>query len=112
MTTASGYVLRVPIDWREILLNRGRPYYFSSEPSVAEPVPRFDHSSRAPLIVFRCFEEDAITHIADGRKGASAGTDLVRLNLLSLERLSAPIDFRALVERAPVRLRAHLEGVL
>jgi hypothetical protein len=112
MIASSGYVLRVPKDRRAILLDRGRPYYFSSEASVAEPVPRFGHSSHAPLIVFCCFEKDAITHIADGRKGASAGTGLVRLNLTSLEPLPEPIKFRALLKRTPARLRAHLEEVL
>src|SRR5713226_4475535 len=112
MIAPSGYVLHVPRDRREILLERDRPYSFSSEPSVAEPVPRFDHSSRAPLIVFCCFEDDAITHIADGRKGASAGTGLVRLNPTALEPLPAPVKLSVLLERGPARLRVHLQNTL
>ena len=73
MITAAAYVLLVPPDRRRILLAPDRSY-FTEEPAIAEPVPRFAHSSRAPLIVFCCFEKNAITHIADGRKGASAGT--------------------------------------
>ena len=78
MIAPAAYVLRVPQDRREILLDEERGYYSSGVLSVAEPVPRFDHSRRAPLIVLCCFEKGAITHIADGRKGASAGTGLVR----------------------------------
>ena len=112
MIAPAGYVLRVPDERREILLDPDQPYYFSSEPSVAEPVPHFEHSSRGPLIVFCCFAEDAITHIADGRKGASAGTGLVRLNLTSMQALQTPVHFQALLDATPARLRAHLKGAL
>ena len=59
-----------------------------------------------------CFNDKAITHIADGRKGASAGTGLVRLNMNSLQQLRRPIRFKELVERAPPRVRSHLARVL
>jgi hypothetical protein len=112
MIAPAAYVLRVPQDRREILLDEERGYYSSGVLSVAEPVPRFDHSRRAPLIVLCCFEKGAITHIADGRKGASAGTGLVRLNLTSLEPLPKPILFRTLLSHTPVRVRVHLRNTL
>ena len=59
---------------RAILLNaveNGDSFYRSS-PFIAEPVPKFDHSRRAPLVVFASFEDKKITHIADGKKETCA----------------------------------------
>jgi hypothetical protein len=112
MIAPAAYVLPVPEERREILLDPEQPYYSHTERSVAEPVPWFDHSRRAPLIVFGCFEDGAITHIADGRKGASAGTGLVRLNMTSLEPLAKPVTFAALLNQAPARLRAPVRRTL
>lgn len=109
---AAAYVLKVPTDRREILLGSESSRYSLAEPTIAEPVPLFDHSRRAPLIVLACFVEGAITHIADGRKGASAGTGLVRLNMTALEPLPKPVRFRTLINRAPSRVRAHLTRIL
>ena len=89
MISAAAYVLKVPDSRREILLAENVSMWnYSDDPSVAEPVPRFDHSRRAPLT---CFSDDAITHIADGRKGTSAGTGLLRLNMRSVGPLARPI---------------------
>jgi hypothetical protein len=112
MIAAAAYVLKVPKDRREILLHPENSRYSLEEPTVAEPVPPFDHSRRAPLIVLACFTEGAITHIADGRKGAPAGTGLVRLNMSALEPLAQPVRFRTLINRAPSRVRAHLRRIL
>lgn len=73
MIAAAAYVLKVPKDRREILLDPESGPYSRDDSAIAQPVPQFDHSRRAPLIVFACFAEGAITHIADGRKGASSG---------------------------------------
>jgi hypothetical protein len=114
MISAAAYVLKVPEGRRKILLDDhwsgGR--FYSEEPVVGEPVAQFDHSRRAPLIVFASFEDDAITHIADGRKGASAGTGLVRLNMRDIHPLARPIFFSELGSRAPARLRVHINRVL
>ena len=112
MISAGGYVLKVPNHRKKILLNPDHGRFSSESLKVAEPVPRFDHSRRAPLIVFASFSEGAITHIADGRKGASAGTGLVRLNMSELMPLATPIEFRGLIERAPARVRVHLTNAL
>jgi hypothetical protein len=106
MMAAAAYVLKVSKERREFLL------CYDLTPTIAEPIPRFDHSKRAPLIVLVCFNDKAITHIADGRKGASAGTGLVRLNLNLLQQLRRPIRFKELVDRAPLRVRSHLARVL
>ena len=112
MIAAAAYVLKVPKDRREILLDPEYGRYSNHESTVAQLVPQFDHSRRAPLIVFASFAEGAITHIADGRKGASAGTGLVCLNMTDLEPLARPVRFRTLVNRAPGRVRAHLRKIL
>jgi hypothetical protein len=111
MIAAAAYILKVPERRREILLDENGHSIWHGEPTVAEPVPQFDHSRRAPLIVLGCFVDGAITHIADGRRGASAGTGLVRLNMRSLQRLSRPIRFEEIVERAPPRVRSHLSRI-
>lgn len=111
MIAAAAYILKVPKDRREILLGHEDGSY-ASESAVAQPVPQFDHSRRAPLIVFASFSEGSITHVAKGRKGASAGTGLVRLNMSDLEPLAKPVRFRTLINRAPSRVRAHLRKIL
>ena len=42
----------------------------------------------------------------------SAGTDLVRLNLRSVEALEHPIPFTQLLEGVPARVRPHVERIL
>jgi hypothetical protein len=111
---AAGYVLNVPSNRREVLLNEvesGGSFYWSV-PFVAEPVPNFEHSRRAPLVVFASFEDGKIIHIADGKRGASAGTGLARLNMQDLKPLARPIAFDELKSGVPKRLQTHLERVL
>jgi hypothetical protein len=109
MISPTAYILLVPKDRRQLLLDYYKePGMFSSTPAVAEPVPRFDHSRRAPLIVFCSFKSGQITHVADGRKGAAAGSGLVRLNLTSLEELPHPVAFKALLKALPKRNQRHL----
>lgn len=111
---AAGYVLKVPSERREVLLNEAENggSFYRSTPFVAEPVPNFDHSRRAPLVVFASFDDGKITHIADGKRGASAGTGLARLNMQDLKPLARPIPFEELKSGVPKRVQAHLERVL
>jgi hypothetical protein len=102
---AAACILKVPEKRREILLEDPDTLFSWHEARVAEPVPRFEHSRRAHILIFGCFKEDAITHIANGRKSASAGTGIVRPNIWSLEPLGRPIEFRELLDRAPARVR-------
>ncbi len=82
--------------------------------AVGQPVATFDHSRRAPLIVFAAFADDAITHIAMGRKGApgSGGTGMVRLNMSALFALESPIRFEEIARRLPSRFKAHVSRIL
>ena len=111
---AAGYVLNVAEDRRELLLDEvehGDSSYRSS-PYIAQPVPSFAHSRRAPLVVFASFEDEKITHIADGKRGLSAGTGLARLDMQEMSPLAQPIGYRELVEGVPKRVHAHLKRVL
>lgn len=110
MVSASAYLLIVRPDRREILLS-SEPGWFGG-PQAAEPVPLFSHSRRAPLVVLASFEDGQLTHVGDARKGAPAGTDLVRLNMTSLEALSAPIPFERIVDRVPSNVRGSLRRVI
>jgi hypothetical protein len=102
--------LNVRPDRRKTLLS-SEPKY-PGGPQAAEPVPTFNHSRRAPLVVLASFEEGLLTHVADARKGANAGTDLVRLNMKSLEALTAPIPFQVIVDTVPGRFRGPLRDVI
>src|SRR5437667_7127812 len=110
--SAAAYILKVPPNRREVLLfHEGDGRYTLDEPNIAEPVPRFIHNKRGPLVVLACFSDDAITHIADGRKGMSAGTGLVRLNMTAVENLEPPVPFNQLLEGVPTRVRSHVGRV-
>lgn len=111
MVAAGGYILQVPKDRRKLLLDEAEHggSFYSPRPFVSEPVPRFDHSSRAPLAVFASFDDGFITHIADGRKGQSAGTGLVRLNLEDLQPLNRPVRFDEILSGADKRVARHLK---
>lgn len=111
---AGGYVLKVLPDRRQVLLEGARHSEDEYGPPsrIAEPVPVFEHSRNAPLIVFASFEDGKITHIADGKRGASAGTGLARLNMQDLKPLTRPIPFEELKCGVPKRIHAHLERVL
>lgn len=111
MLAAGGYILVVPEHRREVLLHEaaGGGSFYRSKPYVSEPVPVFDHSRRAPLAVFASFNSGHITHVADGRKGQSAGTGLVRLNLEDLQPLKRPISFSEILSETDSRVRHHLK---
>jgi hypothetical protein len=104
------YILKVSPDRRDKLLKGGARW--RSGPQAAEPVPTFDHSRRAPLLVLASFEDGFLTHITDARKGQSAGTDLVRLNLMQLEGIDRQIPFKEILERVQPRFRKRLGEIL
>lgn len=107
-----GYILLVPEDRRKLLLdeNENGGSFYRSTPYISQPVPSFKHSRNAPLSVFASFEEELITHIADGRKGQSAGTGLVQLKLEDLQPLERPVAFYEILTETEARVRHHLKG--
>jgi hypothetical protein len=112
MAVASAYVLHVPEGRREIILDRAEENQYFPGATAAEPVDRFAHGRNAALIVLASFRGGAITHIANGRKGASAGTGLVRLNMTDFQRLDRPLPFEELVGLVPPKFRAPLRRLL
>ena len=111
MSAATAYVLNVPEGRRDIILNYAEENRHDATRYVAEPVPSFSYGSNA-LVVLACFRDGAITHIADGRKGMSAGTGLARLNMTELQRLERPLPFEELVGLVPAKFRAPLRRIL
>lgn len=111
MVAAGGYILHVLEHRRELLLDEAEhgDSFYRSKPFVSEPVPSFGHSRRAPIAVFASFDDGFITHIADGRKGQSAGTYLVRLNLEDLQPLKRPVAFGEILSTTNKRVRHHLK---
>jgi hypothetical protein len=111
MVMGGGYIFLAPVQRRQILLEAAAENELPGWP-VAEPVPSFGHSPRAALIVFGSFEDGAVTHIIDGRKGASAGTRLVRLNLTRWLQLERALPFEELIAAVPNRFRLTLRRIL
>lgn len=109
MAVAGLYVLKVRPERREALLSVEDSLYGPATPS--EPVPRFNHSKRSALIVLASFENGRITHVGEGRKGMSAGTDLVRLNMQKLEAIEPTITFVKLYKNLPKKFHKHLKRV-
>ncbi len=112
MAAASAYVLLVPEGRREIILDRAEENRYFPGATAAEPVERFSHGRNTALVVLASFRDGAITHIANGRKGASAGTGLVRLNMTDFQRLDRPLPFEDLVGLVSQRFRSPLRRVL
>ena len=111
---AGGYVLKVPRGRRGVLLEAKAEdeSHFRTTPLIAEPVPNFRHSRRAPLVVFASFQNEKITHVAEGKRGVSAGTGLMRLNMTDLKALNRAITFDQLRRGIPRRLHASLDRIL
>lgn len=112
MAAAAAYVLHVPERRREIILDRAEENRYFPGATAAEPVERFSHGRNTALVVLASFRDGAITHIANGRKGASAGTGLVRLNMTDFQRLERPLPFEDLIDIVSPRFRSPLRRVL
>lgn len=90
---AGGYILNVAESRRPKLLDAR-----DSGDDVAESVPDFKHPRGYPLICFVSFRDGAITHLAEGRCGHRAGTNLRRLNLVNLNRVGTPVPYQGGLE--------------
>lgn len=110
MAAAGLYILKVRPDRREALLSAEDSIYGPA--TAAEPVPKFSHSRSAALIVLACFEDNRITHLGEARKGASAGTKLVRLNMQKLEAVEPPIRFSKIYSHLPKKYQKHFKNAV
>lgn len=111
MVQAAGYFLIVPRARRGVLLNEYKAGKYEN-PRITEPVTLFAHSRRAPLVVFASFNDGELTHIAAGRRGIAAGTELSRLTMTDMVELAQPITFEYLISKMPPRTTAHLARIL
>lgn len=98
------YVLTVAPHRREKLLWAAEHL----SPEISEAVPVFS-VGRRHLVVFASFQEGAITHIAEGRRGNNAATGSVRLHMRNLEELTRPFSFTEIANAVPARVRAPLQ---
>jgi hypothetical protein len=99
MAIANGYILILPEDRHTLFLERSQ-----EEMSFAEPVPEFAHSRNAPLLCL-IVTDGRITHVARGKRGVRAGTDLRRLNVQDPTPLTTDVSASAVGENVPKRLR-------
>lgn len=99
------YFLSVSADRGELLIQTASEYW---EWPVSEPIPKIPAPGQVPIVVFASFEDDKVTHIADGTIGSRAGTGLVQLKLHDLEDLTRPYPFAEIESRVPARVRSHL----
>jgi len=105
MSKANGFIVRLSPE-REVVLEE-RIYE-----TFAEPVAEFKHSRNLPLICFVVDSSAQITHIALGKRGNLAGTDLRRLNLEKIFELHNKISMTTVCEKAPARFRGKLQEKL
>ena len=98
-----GYLFKIPPDRRSIFNDH-------IEGEFAQPVPSFSHSRGSALIVFISLEEGLITHLASGRAGNHAGTDLRRLNLEQIHILENPLNFSDILEHSPSNVRRYISN--
>jgi hypothetical protein len=96
MNNLAGYLLKLSPGRQETFKNNEYEMF-------AEPVPEFSHSRYAPLICFLIDENNTITHIALGKRGVRAGTDLRRLNLRNIYLLKRPVSLKDVTINLPNR---------
>jgi len=70
----------------------------------AEPVSEFKHSRNTPLICF-ILSDGSITHLAKGKRGIRAGTELSRLNIDDGIILKSSIQTKAIIDYVPQRVK-------
>src|SRR5688500_2230167 len=97
MSQAAGYILILRRDRARLFEERVQ----EDDSRFAEAVPDFDHSRNAPLVCFISVEPGQITHIAQGSRGAKAGTDQRRLNLTEVKRVEGSLPFPAIHGEIP-----------
>jgi hypothetical protein len=101
---ANGYVLRVPSDRVQALLDG-----IDKGQSISQPVPEFDYSRSTTMLVLLSFRNDEITHVGDGVKGRGGGTQQDLLRISNVEKLPRTVTFDTLAQKAPSAVRHHLQ---
>ena len=104
MLDSPAYVLPLSVARADELLH----IHSISPAALRQSVPKFT-SPRSPFMVFASFQDKRITHIANGRRGQSAGTNRVQLKMQQLEQLTRPIPFAEALGAVPPRVRPYLD---
>lgn len=107
MAKAGGYVLYLSLPRREIFSET-----LYAEETFSEPVTEFIHARSAPLICFVVLDGINITHVAKGRRGIVAGTDLRRLNVQESHRLKVPVAIADVIEALDSRTKVRAAQTL
>lgn len=103
--SADIYILIVARNRRETLLDT-----LDRRRGAAEAVPDFSRTAGATsMVVLASFETGYITHVADGRKGVRAATELVRLNLDDLEKLNCRVKFSDILKKVKNKCKRHVK---
>jgi hypothetical protein len=105
LSKSKGYVVRLSEQ-------REEAFEHNTYESFGEPVPEFTHSRNIPLICFVINSRNNLTHIALGRRGNLAGTDVRRLNLNDIFELASIVKINQLVDSAPSRIRKSVSKKL
>ena len=106
MSRAAGFILRLSSERREVFEDTYEEGIF------AEPVAEFSHSRNVPLLCFILDDSNQITHIALGKRGRLAGTDLRRLNLERIFKLTNMVSVSSIYERSPTTVKKKLNEKL
>jgi hypothetical protein len=111
--SAAGYILNVPSDRRELLLDEAENggSFYRSTPFVAEPVSNFEHGRRAPLWCSHRSKAGKSLTLQTGRKASRRERDSLA-SMQDLKALARPITFDELKAGVAARVRAQLKRVL
>lgn len=102
MARAGGYILYLTDDRKSVFEET-----LYEENTFSQPVPEFSHTRSAPLICFVVLNGTHITHVARGRRGIVAGTELRRLNVQESHQLSTPISIADVIAALDSRTKAR-----
>lgn len=71
-------------------------------------MPEFAHSNRRPLVVFIQSATGRISHVALGKRGLTAGTDLRKLVTTDICTVQSPVEVAQIVDLSPSRFRSKI----
>ncbi len=101
MSEVQGYVVCLNKQREKIFKDNTHEYF-------GEPVPEFIYNRSIPLVCFVINSQKILTHIALGKRGYRAGTDVRRLNLGSIFALTTVVTTNELVDSCPNYIKEEL----
>lgn len=103
MSYIAGYIVKLSTEREKVLSD-------SFYDAFAEPVSEFRHSRNIPLVCFIVNSNLFVTHIALGKRGVRAGTDLRRLNLIDFFSVDPFISSDIIISEVPNRFKIIIEN--